>query len=257
MACVVMKGAVSAQTFTGLEQIGIRDINSRGVVHVLSIDEEIAIGKSVAREFETSIQVSADSTVQRLIERVGRTLAANSDVRIAITTKVIVSDDRNAFALPGGWIYVTTGLIRAASAESELAAALSQGIAHVAARHAVERLGSTAFRGAGSRNTETSEADFLGIQYLFKAGYDPIAAIRMLQTLEIQGGFGRSITAPSASDSYMPTAHAQTSAILFQTHPPISRRVESLERAISMLPSRSEHVITSDEFDRARTTLSR
>jgi predicted Zn-dependent protease len=253
MIWLVLNGSAWAQASPDMEQIGIRNINpdSPGLL-TTGIDAEILIGKAEARMFEQNVQLSANPTLRSLVERVGQTLARNSDLRLPLTIRVIVPDERNVFAFPGGWMYVTTGLIRAASTESELAAALSQGIAHVAARHAVERHGRAAFSpglGVFSR-AETREADLLGIQYLYKAGYDPAAAIRMLQTLEIQSRVGGSISSFPVFNSYMPIVDSQT-------HPPVSSRVENLERAMSTFPSGPEVVLTSSEFVQMRTQLSR
>src|SRR5262249_54880722 len=157
---------------------------------------------------------SDDPLVAEYVNRIGQNLVRNSDSKLPFTFTVIADDILNAFALPGGHIFVNTGLIRVASEESEFAGALAHEIAHVAARHMTCQAtksqitnmltiplggilggwgGAAARQAAGvavpatflkfSRSDE-SEADFLGVQYMYAAGYDPQGAISIFEKME-------------------------------------------------------------------------
>ena len=140
----------------------------------------------------------------------GQNLVRNSDAKVPFTIKVVDSDEINAFALPGGFFYVNSGLVTAADEESELAGVMAHEIAHVAARHGTEQytkatiaqyatiplifmgggLGYGLYQAAGfliplkflqfSRSAET-EADYLGLEYMYKTGYDPTAFVSFLK----------------------------------------------------------------------------
>src|SRR5436853_7637583 len=86
-------------------------------------------------QIEQSMRMVQDPVVTEYVNRVGQNLVRNSDAKVPFTIKVVESDEINAFALPGGFFYVNSGLILAADDESELAAVMSHEIAHVAARH--------------------------------------------------------------------------------------------------------------------------
>src|SRR5690242_1889351 len=100
-----------------------------------SLEKEIALGKSLAQEVERSSKMIDDPVVTEYVNRVGQNLVRNSDAKVPFTIKVIDSDEVNAFALPGGFFYVNSGLILRAQEESELAGVMAHEIAHVAARH--------------------------------------------------------------------------------------------------------------------------
>src|SRR4051795_5118379 len=119
------------------------EIGNRGVgkgVNFYSLEKEIALGKGLAQEVERSAKMIDDPVVTEYVNRVGQNLVRNSDARVPFTIKVIDSDEVNAFALPGGFFYVNSGLILAADNEAELAGVMSHEIAHVAARHATRGL---------------------------------------------------------------------------------------------------------------------
>ena len=144
----------------------------------------------------------------------GQNLARNSDAKVPFTFQVIEDESLNAFALPGGYVFVNTGLIKIAGEEDELAGAIAHEIAHVAARHMTRQAtksqlanlltlpvgamlggwtGYAARQGLGvgipamflsfSRAAE-SEADYLGVQYMYAAGYDPNGAISIFEKME-------------------------------------------------------------------------
>ena len=105
-----------------------------------SLEKEIQLGKSYAQQVEASVKLVQDPVVTEYVNRIGQNLVRNSDANVPFTIKVIDSDEINAFALPGGFFYVNSGLILAADNESELAGVMAHEIAHVAARHATRQM---------------------------------------------------------------------------------------------------------------------
>src|SRR5215813_4868768 len=131
--------AKSKKKNSDIENIGNRNIN-KGSINFISLDREIAMGRQLAAEIERQVKLNEDPTINEYVNRVGQNLVRNSDAKVPFTIKVVESDEINAFALPGGFFYVNTGLILAADDESELAGVMAHEIAHVAARHATEQL---------------------------------------------------------------------------------------------------------------------
>src|SRR5690242_5842670 len=115
------------------EQIGNRDVGKG--VNFYSIEKEIALGKQLAQEIEREAKLVDDPLPAEFVNRLAQNLARNSDIKVPVTAKLIDSDQVNAFALPGGFLFVNSGLILKAETEAELASAMSHEIAHVAARH--------------------------------------------------------------------------------------------------------------------------
>jgi len=250
-----------------VENIGNRNIN-KGSINFISLEKEIALGRGMAAEIERQVKLVEDPIINEYVNRVGQNLVRNSDAKVPFTIKVVESDEINAFALPGGFFYVNSGLILAADDESELAGVMAHEIAHVSARHGTENaskaqlvniasiplifMGGVAGFGirqaAGflipmqflqfSRKAE-SEADYLGVQYLYKTGYDPGAAVSFFEKLQAKE------TAKPGSVSKM-----------FSTHPPTGDRIESTKVNIeAVLPDREEYVVTTSEFQRIKGLL--
>src|ERR1700733_16262002 len=140
----------------------VEAIGNRGVgkgVNFYSLEREIALGKGLAQEVERSSKLIDDPVVSEYVNRVGQNLVRNSDAKVPFTIKVIDSDQINAFALPGGFFYVNSGLIQAADSEAELAGVMGHEISHVAARH-------------GTRNATKGEIMQLGtIPLIFLGGW--------------------------------------------------------------------------------------
>src|SRR5258705_1806778 len=206
--------ADSTKKNSDVDEIGNRNIN-KGSLNMISIEKEIALGKSLAQEVEKSVKLLNDPEINEYVNRVGQNLVRNSDAKVPFTIKVVDSDEINAFALPGGFFYVNSGLVTAADEESELAGVMAHEIAHVAARHGTEQYtkGTIAnyatlplivlggglryclYQAAGfliplkflqfSRSAET-EADFLGLQYVYKTGYDPTAFVSFFEKIQAQ-----------------------------------------------------------------------
>lgn len=250
-----------------IENIGNRNIN-KGSLNFISLEKEIALGRQLAAEVERQVKLIDDATISEFVNRVGQNLVRNSDAKVPFTIKVVESDDINAFALPGGFFYVNSGLILAADDESELAGVMAHEIAHVTARHGTEQatkgqlvnfaslpliflggVGGFALRQAAgflipmqflafSRGAE-AEADYLGIQYLYKTGYDPGAAVSFFEKLQ-------------ARESAKPGSISK----MFSTHPATGDRIELSKKNIeAVLPDKEEYVVTTSEFNKIKTML--
>src|SRR5712664_3781148 len=253
-----------------LEAIGNRKVGKGA--NFYSLEKEIALGKGLAQEVERSSKLIDDPVVTEYVNRVGRNLVRNSDARVPFTIKVIDSDEVNAFALPGGFFYVNSGLILHAQEESELAGVMAHEISHVTARHGTKNatkgelmqlatiplilLGPGGWAGYGiyqglnlaipvtylkfSRDAER-EADFLGLQYMYKAGYDPNSYVTFFERIQ-------------ADEKRRPGSIPK----VFSTHPPTPERIENSQKEIAtILPARDEYIVTTSEFDLVKTRLAR
>jgi beta-barrel assembly-enhancing protease len=251
-----------------VEAIGNR--NPGKGVNFYSLEHEIALGKSLAQEVERTSKLIDDPVVTEYVNRVGQNLVRNSDARVPFTIKVIDSDEVNAFALPGGFFYVNSGLILRAQEESELAGVMAHEISHVVARHGTKQatkgemmqlatiplilLGPGGWAGYGiyqalqlaiplsylkfSRDAER-EADFLGIQYMYKAGYDPNSYVTFFERIQ-------------ADEKRRPG----TIPKFFSTHPPTPERIADAQKEIArILPERDEYIVTTSEFDNVKFRL--
>lgn len=251
--------------------IGKRNINGGFIGKISgSTEKEVRMGREAAAEVDRQAKFVDDPIITEYINRVGQNIVLHSDAKVPFTIKVIDSDEVNAFALPGGFFYVNKGLLLAADNEAELAGVMAHEIAHVAARHAVENqakaslleyaaLGGSIFLGgipgliyqntAGigllgifmkfSRGAE-EEADKLGVQYMYAAGYDPGAMATMFEKLE-------------AKNKKKPGFISRA----FASHPaPPDRRASALALA-ARFPEHEEYVISSSEFQRVKNRLLR
>ena len=254
-----------------IDAIGNRKIGKgRGLGDWYSLDKEIAMGKEYAAQIESSVKLVNDPVVTEYVNRVGQNLVRNSDAQVPFTIKVVDSDEINAFALPGGFFYVNSGLILAADNESELAGVMAHEIAHVAARHAMRQMtrmqiarlatiplifvpmGVGAYYGIQaaaslglpvafmkfSRSFE-AEADYLGLEYMYKAGYDPQSFIAFFEKIQ-------------ATEKKKPGSLAKA----FASHPQTPDRIEkSQEEIAKVLPARAEYVVDTSEFDQVKARL--
>jgi len=251
-----------------IDDIGNRGIGNRGLGNWYSLEREIAMGKQYAQMVESSAKLVQDPVVTEYVNRIGQNLVRNSDAKVPFTIKVIDSDEINAFALPGGFFYVNTGLILAADEEAELAGVMAHEIAHVAARHATRQMTRSQwanfasipliFVGGGigyaarmaaslalpvtfmkfSRGFE-SEADFLGLEYMYKTGYDPQAFVDFFEKVEAKE-----------------KKHPGTLAKAFSSHPPTPDRISASQKEIaSVLPARDQYLVSTSEFDEVKARL--
>jgi len=252
-----------------VDAIGNRNVGcSRGMGNWYGLERQIAMGKAVSQQVETQSKIISDPVISEYINRLGQNLVRNSDSQVPFTIKVIDSDDINAFALPGGFFYVNSGVILAADEEAELAGVMAHEIGHVAACHAAREqsrgnlmqmmtiplifiggpIGYAAYEGAGlavpltflkfSRGFE-SEADYLGLQYMYKAGYDPAAFITFFEKVQAQ-------------EKKKPGTVSKA----FSTHPQTPDRIENSQKEIAtILPAKAQYMVTSSEFDEVKSRL--
>ena len=252
-----------------LDAIGTRDIGGgKGLGNWYSIESEIRMGREYAQMIDNEVKLVKDPIINEYVNRIGQNIVRNSDAKVPFTIKVIDSPEVNAFALPGGFFYVNSGLLLVASEEAELAGVMAHEVAHVAARHAVRQLtranlanfasiplifvgggiGYAARSAAGigvpmsfmkfSRGFE-EEADYLGLQYMFKTGYDPqsyLAFFEKIQALEKK--------------------KQGTLSKVFASHPPIEKRVAKIQHQTDVkLPARLHYVMSTSEFEDVKTRI--
>jgi len=252
-----------------VDAVGNRNVGcNRGLGNWYSVEKQIAMGKSYAQQVEATAKLVQDPVVTEYVNRLGQNLVRNSDSQVPFTIKVIDSDDINAFALPGGFFYVNSGLILAADEEAELAGVMAHEIAHVAACHAARGntrgnimnmasiplifvgggIGYAGYEAAGlalpltylhfSRGFE-AEADYLGLQYMYKSGYDPQAFISFFEKVQAQ-------------EKKKPGTLAKA----FATHPQTPERIEKSQEEIGrILPARAQYTVTTSEFDDVKSRL--
>jgi len=251
-----------------VNQIGNRNVGKG--INLYSLEKEIAIGKQLAQEVERSAKLVEDPVIVEFVNRVGQNLVRNSDARVPFIIKVIDSDEINAFALPGGFFYVNSGLVLRADEEAELAGVMAHEIAHVTARHGTKNatkgeitqlamiplilLGPGGWAGYGiyqglnfviplsylkfSRDAER-EADFLGLQYMYKSGYDPNAYVAFFEKIQ-------------AEERRKPGSIPK----VFSTHPPTPERIQNTQKEIAtVLPAREQYIVSTSEFDLVKARL--
>jgi beta-barrel assembly-enhancing protease len=248
-------------------EIGNRDVGKG--LNFYSIEKEIALGKGLAQEVEKSAKVVDDPIIAEYVNRVGQNIVRNSDSHVPFVIKVIEDDSINAFALPGGFFFVNSGLLLAAKTEAELAGVMAHEIAHVAARHGTRQDSRQQFAqymtiplifmGGGwasygirqaasvlipigflkfSRAFE-KEADNLGLQYMYKTGYDPVAFVDFFETIQAQDK-----TKKGAISQY------------FSSHPPTDDRITDTQKNIQAnLEARPEYLVTTSEFNKVKARL--
>jgi hypothetical protein len=261
---------VKAGSIDDVNAVGNRDIGARGVGNWYSVDTEIKMGKMYASEIEKSTKFITDPVVLEYVNRVGQNIVKNSDCKVPFTIKIIDSDVINAMALPGGFFYVNSGLILNADEEAELAGVMAHETAHVCAHHAVREqtrmnyaqlstiplifiggwTGYGIYEAASlavpmtflkfSRDFE-AQADYLGVQYMYRAGYDPQAFISFFEKVQ-------------ALEKRKPGMVEKA----FADHPQTPERIlHSQEEIARILPARDEYTVTTSEFDDIKARLAR
>jgi predicted Zn-dependent protease len=207
------RALMAAAAFVAIIWLGCATTGiNKGQINVISTDEEVTMGREMSVEVAKQYTLYDNAAVAAYVQEVGSRIARHSDrTDIEYHFAVIAKDEVNAFALPGGYIFVYTELMKDADDEAELAAVLAHEVGHVAARHATERM--TAMYGyqfvtgliLGENpnavaklvsdmaatggflkysRTDEFEADELGAKYLHAAGYDPKGMVDLLTKLK-------------------------------------------------------------------------
>ena len=248
------------------EEIGNRDVGKG--VNFYSLEKEIALGKQLAQEVERQAKIIDDPIIAEYVNRVGQNLVRNSDAKVPFTIKVLDSEEVNAFALPGGFFFVNSGLMLKAESEAELAGVMAHEIAHVAARHgtrqatkgqivnfatiplifmggwtgyAIRQGASLAIPLGFLKFTQSmeAEADYLGLQYLYKSGYDPTAFVDFFEKIQS-----------------LEKKKPGTLAKIFSSHPPTDSRIKAAQTEIDkILVAKPEYVVNTSEFNDVKNRL--
>jgi beta-barrel assembly-enhancing protease len=249
------------------DEIGNRDVGKG--INFYSIEKEIGLGKQMAQEVERQAKIVNDPVISEYVNRVGQNLVRNSDAKAPFTIKVIDSEEINAFALPGGFFFVNTGILLSADNEAEMAGVMAHEIGHVAARHGtrqatrgeIAQIGSIVpliaigglagygiYQAMGlavplgflrfSRAFE-SEADMLGIEYMYKAGYDPGSFVDFFEKVQS-----------------LEKRKPGTMSKLFSSHPPTDDRIKHSQEIIQkQLKPKPEYVVSTSEFEDVKTRV--
>lgn len=263
--------AATAFHYSGDSKYDPTKIGDRGIgggMNFYSIDKEIMLGKELADDVDQHAKLFNDPVITEYVNRLAQNLVRNSDAKVPFTVKIIDSDEVNAFALPGGFFYVNVGLLQAADSEAELAGVMAHEIAHVAARHATKRatkqeiwnLASIPLIFVGgpagmavrnfvdvavpmsflkfSRDNER-EADLLGMEYQYAAGYDPAAIVNFFEKLRARE-----------------KKKANFVARAFSTHPMNDDRMKRCQKELAtMLPPQEQYLVTTSEFEDMKARL--
>jgi beta-barrel assembly-enhancing protease len=256
-------------TKTDTDAVGNRNVGcGRGVGNWYTVEGQVARGRVYAQQIESQIKLINDPVITEYVNRIGQNLVRNSDAQVPFTIKVIDSDVVNAMALPGGFFYVNSGLIMAADEEAEMAGVMAHEIAHVAACHYGREMtranllqmasipfifmggaiGYAGYEAAGlaipmtflkfSRGFE-AEADYLGVEYMYRAGYDPSAFVSFFEKIQA-----------------MEKKKPGTLSKAFDTHPQTPDRIEKTQAEIrKILASKQQYVVTTSEFDEVKARL--
>jgi predicted Zn-dependent protease len=265
------KNAPSPSTMNNIDAIGNRNVGcDKGMGNWYSLDKQVAMGRAYSQQVEHTAKMVQDPVVTEYINRLGQNLVRNSDAKVPFTIKVIDTDELNAFALPGGFFYVNSGLILAADNEAELAGVMAHEIGHVAACHVareqtrsnIANLASIAlifvpggwavYEGTQAAlsigvpvafmkfsRTFEAQADFLGMEYMYKAGYDPQSFISFFEKVE-------------ALEKKKPGTIAKA----FASHPMTDDRVAAAQQEMkTVLPARPEYIVDTSEFEDVKARL--
>jgi predicted Zn-dependent protease len=222
----------------------------------------------MAQQVERQAKIINDPVIAEYVNRLGQNLVRNSDAKVPFTIKVIDTEEVNAFALPGGFFFVNSGLILKADTEAELAGVMAHEIGHVAARHGTRQAtrGELAqlatiplifmggWTGYGIRQAASvaipigflsfsrgmeAEADLLGLEYMYKAGYDPVAFVDFFEKIQS-----------------LEKKKPGTMSKVFSSHPPTDDRIAVAQKHIQqLLKERPEYVVTTSEFNDMKVRL--
>ena len=253
-----------------LNAIGNRNVGcNRGLGNWYTLDSQVRMGQEFAQQVEQTQHLITDPVVNEYVNRLGQNLVRNSDSKLPFTIKVLDVEEPNAFALPGGYMFVNAGTILLADDESELAGVMAHEIGHVAACHAARgqtrgamaqiamipviimtgglagigvneaaNFGIPAIFSKFGRNFE-AQADYLGVQYAYKSGYDPNGMINFFEKLQ-------------AMEKRRPGFAMK----LYGDHPQTPDRITKSQQEIgTILPPRDQYIVSSSDFEQAKKRL--
>lgn len=261
---------VKRGSINDVNAVGHRKIGGRGFGNWYSTETEMVWGNQIAQQVQRSARILHDPVVEEYVNRLGQKIVKNSDAKVPFTIKVIDSKEINAFALPGGYFYVNSGLILAADNEAELAGAMAHEIAHVAAHHQAREMTRMHYAdlgmaplvmmtgysmvGYGIYNASAvtipltflqfqrdfeEQADWLGVQYLYKSGYDPQQMITFFKKIE---------TLQKSKPGIVSKA--------FSTHPQTPGRIARTQKEIAtILPPKQKYIVNTSGFHAVQKRL--
>lgn len=269
----IADGSFQKRRWGNVKDIGFREIEP-------DQEKDIKTGQDAIEQMKRNGLLPKeveDEAVVSYVNSVAQSIAAHSDLRVPLHVSILNSKEVNAFAFPGGFLFIERGLLEAADDESELAGVIAHEISHVVARHAHKLMtratiagifyqvaqiaaavltGGVAsiglyyalqygFYGLGlildlkllgvSREYEL-EADQLGIQYAWNAGYDPSGFIRFFDKMATHEGYVQGLG-------------------WFRTHPPFFQRMVDAEREILFMSPMPEYVVQTSAFEKMKKDL--
>jgi Zn-dependent protease with chaperone function len=269
----IANGSYLSRRWGDVKDIGFREVAANQ-------QDDIKKGQQAIEEMKRSGLLPPeveDKAIQEYVNSVAQRIAQKSDLKIPLHVSVLQSREINAFALPGGYLFIERGLLEAAEDESELAGVIAHEMAHDAARHANKLMKRATIAGVfyqaaqlaamiltggvagigtyyaiqygfyglglvlnlellGVNRDYELEADQLGVQYAWNAGYDP-------------GGFIRFFDKIATREGYV------NSASWFRTHPPFYQRMVDARREIMFLPDKPEMIVQTSAFDQMKKGL--
>jgi beta-barrel assembly-enhancing protease len=263
-----------------VNRIGRRKVGKG--INLYSVEKERELGEAMAAAIDRQAKLVTDPQVLDYINRLGQKIVRNSDAQVPFTFKVIDAKTSTTFSLPGGFLYVDKALILDVDDEAQLAGLMAHEIAHVVARHTTRfitrksgldvlvsfpvaktigplaiparQIGLIPLEMKFNRDYEF-EADLLGIQYQYAAGYDPeayIAALEKLDGDEIQKHLRAASNQPKPD--FIDRLYLRIGQS-YSPYPATEVRILRLQTEISSLPCRNEYVLDSGEFEAVKAHL--
>jgi predicted Zn-dependent protease len=241
-----------------VDRIGRRGIGTAS--NLYSLERERRLGSALARDIEAHTKLITDPLITEYVNGLGQSIVRHSDAQLPFTIKVIDSNEIYAFVLPGGYLFVNSGLIMTSDSEAELASILAHEIAHVAARHdariqrrrGIWKVASFCSGPAGfavqvagflssmklNRDAER-EADLLGLEYQYATGYDPQAFVQFFEKLHAREEERHNLIAK-----------------VIATHPMTDERIKRAQKVIAtLLPPKAEYIIDTSDFEQVKSRL--
>jgi beta-barrel assembly-enhancing protease len=247
-----------------IASIGHRKISGEKLGNFYSVAKENVMGAELSTKFEQENLLLSDPAATAYIQQLTQRIAHNSDAEIPIIVRVVDSEKSFAVVLPGGYQYISRGLMLQLRSEGELASILARGIAHTALRSITKELTRSQYANIANiplalgphsfmtistiddfsagvvflslRRRHELDADYLAVQYLFKAGYDPECYIRAIESV------------------WSSTSHARASSL--SPFPLLADRVRFLQQEINdILPRQAGAVVSKQEFEEFQNHL--